>query len=121
MDTPAPPQLWGMAANSIKTSGRAEFEIGARRIKFEIRNFAGERFEVLSREAVTSLLDTVNLRQGERLLDLGIGPGTVAAAAAARGARPIGVDFSEPIVAEARGSAPFLFVHHVAGCPAWRL
>ena len=44
-------------------------------------------FARLTRQAVAPLLDAVNLRHGARLLDVAIGPGYVAAAAAARGAR----------------------------------
>ena len=45
-------------------------------------------FARLTRQAVAPLLDAVNLRHGARLLDVATGPGYVAAAAAARGARP---------------------------------
>jgi ubiquinone/menaquinone biosynthesis C-methylase UbiE len=47
-------------------------------------------------------LDAVDLRNGARMLDVASGPGYVAAAAAARGARVVGVDFSAPMVARAR-------------------
>ena len=53
------------------------------------------------------LLDAVGARRGTRLLDVATGPGYVAARAAERGAEPIGVDFSDTMLAYARA--------HVAG------
>ena len=63
-------------------------------------------FTRLTRQAVAPLLDAVNLRHGARLLDVATGPGYVAAAAAARGARALGVDFSAPMVAHASAINP---------------
>jgi SAM-dependent methyltransferase len=63
-------------------------------------------FARVTRQAVGPLLDAVNLRDGARLLDLATGPGYVAAAAAARGARAVGVDFSAPMIAHARTINP---------------
>ena len=51
-------------------------------------------------------MDAVGLRQGVRLLDIATGPGYVAAAAAARGARAVGLDFAAPMVAHARTMNP---------------
>ena len=45
---------------------------------------------------------------GERVLDVGCGPGALAAAAAARGADVVGVDLAEGMVAEARRRHPEL-------------
>jgi SAM-dependent methyltransferase len=61
-----------------------------------------DAFARLTRQAIRPLLDAVNLRQGVRLLDIATGPGYVATAAAARGARVVGIDFSAPMVARAR-------------------
>lgn len=63
-------------------------------------------FEALTGNAVQPLLDTVSLRAGERVLDLGTGPGTAAAAAQQRGGRVVGIDFSEAMIAEARRRNP---------------
>ena len=63
-------------------------------------------FARVTRQAVVPLLDAVNLRDGALLLDVATGPGYVAAAAAARGARAVGVDFSAPMVAHARTVNP---------------
>ena len=63
-------------------------------------------FARVTRQAVVPLLDAVNLRDGALLLDVATGPGYVAASAAARGARVVGVDFSAPMVAHARTVNP---------------
>jgi SAM-dependent methyltransferase len=74
--------------------------LNTRRPKYEAA------FTRLTRQAVPPLLDAVNLRHGARILDVATGPGYVAAAAAARGARALGVDFSAPMVAHARAINP---------------
>jgi len=63
-------------------------------------------FARVTRQAVVPLLVAVNLRDGALLLDVATGPGYVAASAAARGARVVGVDFSAPMVAHARTVNP---------------
>jgi SAM-dependent methyltransferase len=65
-----------------------------------------DAFARLTNQAVEPLLDAVDLRPGIRLLDIATGPGYVAAAAAARGARVVGIDFSAPMVARARELNP---------------
>jgi SAM-dependent methyltransferase len=65
-----------------------------------------DAFARLTRQAIGPLLDAVDLRHGIRLLDIATGPGYVAAAAAARGARVVGIDFSAPMVARARELNP---------------
>jgi len=65
-----------------------------------------DAFARLTNQAVGPLLDAVDLRPGMRLLDIATGPGYVAAAAAARGARVVGIDFSAPMVARARELNP---------------
>jgi len=59
-------------------------------------------FARVTSQAIGPLLDAVDLRNGARMLDVASGPGYVAAAAAARGAGVVGVDFSAPMVARAR-------------------
>jgi SAM-dependent methyltransferase len=54
------------------------------------------------------LLDAVDLRPGERLLDVATGPGYVAARAAARGASVVGIDIAEAMVSLARRLNPGL-------------
>ena len=52
------------------------------------------------------LLDAVGAVTGTRILDVASGPGFIAAAAAARGADVVGLDFSSAMVAEARRRHP---------------
>lgn len=65
-----------------------------------------EGFGPLTRQMVAPLLDAVGAQTGTRLLDVATGPGYVAAAAAARGARVVGVDFAAAMVALARERYP---------------
>ncbi len=58
--------------------------------------------------AVEAALDRVKAGPGSRLLDVGSGPGYVAAAAARRGSEVVGVDFSESMVSLARELHPGL-------------
>ena len=57
---------------------------------------------------VEPLLDAAGVREGTRLLDAACGPGTLAAAAAARGALPVGVDLAPGMVALAAQRHPGL-------------
>lgn len=59
-------------------------------------------FGALAGEGVSALLEEAAVAEGARVLDLGTGPGVVAAAAARRGAQVVGIDFSEPMIDEAR-------------------
>ncbi|HEY7558716.1 MAG TPA: class I SAM-dependent methyltransferase [Candidatus Binatia bacterium] len=63
-------------------------------------------FGQLTAQTITSLLDAVNIRRGDKILDIASGPGYVAAAAATRGATVLGVDFSAAMVAHARELHP---------------
>ncbi len=69
-------------------------------------------FGALVRETIVPLLDEVKVRDGDRVLDVGTGPGLVAAAAAERGADVVGIDFSEAMVTEARRHYPGLTFQH---------
>jgi len=55
---------------------------------------------------VEALLDAARVAAGMRVLDLACGPGVVAAAAAKRGAIPMGFDFSSAMLALARAAHP---------------
>jgi SAM-dependent methyltransferase len=59
-------------------------------------------FASLTSQSVEALLDAARVARGGRVLDVATGPGYVAAAAAARGARVTGVDFSRAMVERAR-------------------
>jgi ubiquinone/menaquinone biosynthesis C-methylase UbiE len=63
-------------------------------------------FGSLTTQAIEPLLDSVGTGPGVRLLDVATGPGYVAAAAVKRGAIVTGVDFSAPMVAEAKRRHP---------------
>lgn len=65
-----------------------------------------EGFANLTREAVDELLAAANIRPGHRVLDIGTGTGVVAKVAGERGAVVQGIDFSEPMVEEARRRVP---------------
>lgn len=54
------------------------------------------------------LLDAAGVERGMDVLDVATGPGHVAAGAAARGARPVGIDISEGMLALARECHPGL-------------
>jgi SAM-dependent methyltransferase len=65
-----------------------------------------EAFGDLTRQAVDAVLDATGVGARTRLLDVACGPGFLTAAAAARGAESIGLDFSPAMIAEARRSHP---------------
>jgi len=62
-------------------------------------------------EGISPLLDAVEVGAGDRVLDIGTGPGPVAAMAAERGATPVGLDFSDAMLAEARRGNPGIEFH----------
>lgn len=68
-------------------------------------------FGTLVGEAIGPLLGEVKLSQGDRVLDVGTGPGLVAAAARERGADVVAIDFSEVMVAKARQFHPDIEFH----------
>ena len=59
-------------------------------------------------QAASDLIDWLEPRPGESILDLGCGTGELAAAIAARGARVVGLDSSAEMIAVARERAPAL-------------
>lgn len=65
-----------------------------------------DAFGALTTQAIEPLLDAARVGPGVRVLDVATGPGYVAAAAAARRATVVGVDFSAAMLAEARRHAP---------------
>ncbi len=67
-----------------------------------------DAFGYLTGQAIQPLLESVDVRGGIRVLDVAAGPGYVAAAAAQRGAIPVGIDFSAAMVAEAQRRYPTL-------------
>jgi SAM-dependent methyltransferase len=59
-----------------------------------------------TRQFIPPLLEAAEVGERMGVLDVGCGPGYVSAAAAERGAVPIGLDFSQEMVAIARGMFP---------------
>lgn len=65
-------------------------------------------WEQLTAQSIPALLDAVRTGPGVRLLDIATGPGHAAAAAVARGADAIGLDFAENMVTLAGSTYPFI-------------
>jgi SAM-dependent methyltransferase len=65
-------------------------------------------FGQLLGQGIGPLLDAAGVGAGHRVLDVGTGPGLVAREAAGRGAEPVGLDFSEQMLSEARRLHPGL-------------
>jgi SAM-dependent methyltransferase len=65
-----------------------------------------EAFGTLTRQTADALLDAGRVSTGTRVLDVATGPGPIAAAAAARGAHVVGLDFSCAMIAEAQRRYP---------------
>jgi len=65
-----------------------------------------DTFRSLTTQAVDPLLDAVGAGPGVRLLDMATGPGYVAAEAARRGARVVGMDLAAAMVVQARRHHP---------------
>ena len=61
-----------------------------------------------TRQFIGPLLDAAEVTPGSSVLDVGCGPGYVSAAAAERGAVPVGIDFSAEMVGIAAGMFPHL-------------
>lgn len=72
----------------------------------EIPNSYHRAFGDLTTQAIEALLDAVGATDGLSLLDIASGPGYVAARAARRGARVLGIDFSAAMVAAAQNLNP---------------
>jgi len=65
-----------------------------------------ESFGRLTRQSTEPLLDAARVGRATRVLDVACGPGYVTAAAAARGAEAVGVDFAASVVAAAQQRFP---------------
>lgn len=93
MTTPQPSSL-----NAFRDFEQAGWERAA--------EFYGGAFGALTAQTAAALLDAVGAAPGMRLLDVASGPGFIAAAANARGATAIGLDFAPAMVDEARRRHP---------------
>ena len=69
-------------------------------------------FATATRPVAAPLLDAAGVVARDEVLDLCCGPGFVGAEAAARGASVAGLDFSEPMLAEARARFPAITFNH---------
>jgi len=67
-----------------------------------------ETFSTVTDSAIEPLLKAAHVGEGTRLLDVATGPGTLAAKAAERGARVIGIDIAPAMVALAHTRHPHL-------------
>ena len=65
-----------------------------------------KHLSLVTTQSVEALLDDAHLASGHKVLDIATGAGYVAAAAARRGARPVGLDFSATQVRLARVRYP---------------
>lgn len=65
-----------------------------------------EAFAALTAQSIEPLLDATGVTAGRRLLDVACGPGSLAAAAAGRGADATGLDFCPAMLARARAVHP---------------
>lgn len=72
----------------------------------EVASRYDDSWASVTTQSTQPLLDAACAARGTRLLEVACGPGYVAAAAAARGARAIGIDFSSVMVEEARRRYP---------------
>ncbi len=94
---------------AIDTDGFNAFEAAAwERQAATYESFLGR----ITARLVVALLDAAAVGPGTRLLDIGTGPGHMAAQAAERGAAPVGVDVSEAMLAGARAAYPTLEFRH---------
>ena len=71
----------------------------------------GQFFTAVSDHNVEPLLEAAAITAGDRVLDVGCGPGNLAAAAAGRGASVVGADLSPVMVALAQSRHPNLEFH----------
>lgn len=60
-------------------------------------------------QAIGPILDAALVQRGTKVLDVGTGPGSIAAAASLRGALATGIDYAETMIATAREHYPDVF------------
>ncbi|MGW2815811.1 class I SAM-dependent methyltransferase [Streptomyces sp. NPDC001415] len=90
------------------------FDASERRIWAGRAEAYADSFGKLCAHPVPQLLDAARVRAGVRVLDVGTGTGTVAAAACARGARVTGVDAEISMVELAAAAVPSAELHLAA-------
>lgn len=95
-----------MAASGLNREDAERLRSFERRVHDAVSAGYYEFFTPVTLLASQPLLDAVGASPGMRLLDVASGPGSVAAAALRRGARPVGVDLSPRMVELARRLHP---------------
>ncbi len=100
-----------MAATALSTEDAERLRSFERRVHDAVSTGYYDFFTPVTLLASEPLLDAVGLTSGMRLLDVASGPGSVAAAALRRGARPVGVDLSPRMVELARRLNPAIEFH----------
>lgn len=88
-----------------------EFELAGWEDTGVVANY-DEHLSGVTTQSVEALLDAAGVRDGVRVLDVATGAGYIAAAAAERGARAIGIDFSMAQVQTARERHPDVRFEH---------
>jgi ubiquinone/menaquinone biosynthesis C-methylase UbiE len=89
----------------------ADFELAG----WEDESIAAEydrHLSLVTTQSLEALLDDAGVKRGHRVLDVASGVGYVAAAAAQRGADPLGIDFSTTQVRLARARYPSIRFEH---------
>lgn len=94
-------ERWIAVGFSPEDVATYENAVWSRCAKTYMDGFAG-----LTGQAVPALVDAAEVKKGDRVLDVGCGPGLATAAAIERGASAVGIDFSEEMVDEARRRNP---------------
>lgn len=100
-----------MAATVLSSEDAERLRSFERRVHDAVSRGYYDFFTPVTLLASEPLLDAVALSPGMRLLDVASGPGSVAAAALRRGARPVGVDLSPRMVELARRLNPGIEFH----------
>jgi SAM-dependent methyltransferase len=100
-----------MAATALTPEDAERLRSFERRVHDSVSSGYYDFFTPVTLLAAGPLLEAVGLREGERVLDVASGPGSVAAAASSRGARPVGVDLSPRMVELARRLNPGIDFH----------
>ena len=73
--------------------------------------FQGSLTRVQVTQTFDPMLDAAHVETGTRLLDVATGPGILAAAAAERGATPVGTDIADEMIEEAKRRFPGIAKH----------
>jgi SAM-dependent methyltransferase len=100
-----------MAATALSAEDAERLRSFERRVHDAVSAGYYDFFTPITLLASEPLLDAAGLTQGMLLLDVASGPGSVAAAALRRGARPVGVDLSSRMVELARSLNPAVEFH----------